>query len=317
MATALPNNNINIPYSEFLNATTGRPNQEWLLWLMNPSFINVNLGNALAVTSGGTGLTTIPTNGQLLIGNGTGYTLNTLATGSGISVANGVGTITVENTGVLSNLAGSGISVSSPTGNVTISNTGVLSFSGGTTGLTPAVATTGNITLAGILIAANGGTGFGSYAVGDLLYANTTTTLAKLADVATGNALISGGVTTAPSWGKIGLTTHVSGVLPTANGGTNLSSFTSGGAVYATSTTALTTGTLPVGSGGSGATSLTGYLYGNGTSPFTASATIPNTDITGLGTMSTQNIGVSGSFITANIPAKTVTVTNGIITSIV
>ena len=69
-----------------------------------------------------------------------------------------------------------------------------------------------------------GGTGQTSYAVGDLIYANTTTTLAKLADVATGNALISGGVSTAPSWGKIGLTTHVSGTLPVANGGTNVSS---------------------------------------------------------------------------------------------
>ena len=68
-----------------------------------------------------------------------------------------------------------------------------------------------------------GGTGQTSYAVGDILYANTTTTLAKLADVATGNALISGGVGVAPSWGKIGLTTHVSGVLPVANGGTNAS----------------------------------------------------------------------------------------------
>jgi hypothetical protein len=69
-----------------------------------------------------------------------------------------------------------------------------------------------------------GGTGQTSYAIGDLLYADTTTTLAKLPDVATGNALISGGVTTAPSWGKIGLTTHVSGILPVANGGTNASS---------------------------------------------------------------------------------------------
>ena len=68
-----------------------------------------------------------------------------------------------------------------------------------------------------------GGTGQTSYAVGDLLYADTTTTLAKLPDIATGNALISGGVSTAPSWGKIGLTTHVSGVLPVANGGTNAS----------------------------------------------------------------------------------------------
>ena len=60
-------------------------------------------------------------------------------------------------------------------------------------------------------------------AIGDLLYANTTTSLARLAAVATGNALISGGVNTAPSWGKIGLATHVSGALPEANGGTGVS----------------------------------------------------------------------------------------------
>jgi hypothetical protein len=74
------------------------------------------------------------------------------------------------------------------------------------------------------ILATKGGTGQTSYAVGDLLYASTTTALSKLADVATGNALISGGVSTAPSWGKIGLTTHVSGTLPVANGGTNASS---------------------------------------------------------------------------------------------
>lgn len=57
------------------------------------------------------------------------------------------------------------------------------------------------------ITAAKGGTGQTSYAVGDLLYADTTTTLAKLPDVATGNALISGGVGVAPSWGKIGNST--------------------------------------------------------------------------------------------------------------
>jgi len=93
-----------------------------------------------------------------------------------------------------------------------------------------------------VVPATAGGTGQTSYAVGDLLYANTTTTLAKLADVATGNALISGGVNTAPSWGKIGLTTHVSGTLPTANGGTNLTSFTANGIVYASSSSVLATG---------------------------------------------------------------------------
>lgn len=80
-------------------------------------------------------------------------------------------------------------------------------------------------TITGILPATKGGTGFDSYAVGDILYANTTTTLAKLADIATGNALISGGVGVAPSWGKIALTTHISGTLPIANGGTNATSY--------------------------------------------------------------------------------------------
>ena len=40
--------------------------------------------------------------------------------------------------------------------------------------------------------------------------------------------------------------------------------------------------------GGTGAITLTGYVKGTGTSAMTASATIPNTDITGLGTMSVQ-----------------------------
>ena len=56
-------------------------------------------------------------------------------------------------------------------------------------------------------------------------------------------------------------------------------------------------GTVPVENGGTGASTLTGYVKGNGTSAMTASSTIPNTDITGLGTMSTQNannINVTG-----------------------
>ena len=212
--TPMPNTNIKIPYSPFIDPYTGRPTQEWMLWLMQPNFITVTLGSALPVTSGGTGLTTIPTNGQLLIGNGTGYTLNTLGTGAGISVTNGSGTIS-------------------------IANTGVLSFAGGTTGLTPAAATTGNITLDGVLVAANGGTGLSSYTIGDLIYANGTASFAKLADVATGNALISGGVGVAPSYGKIGLTTHVSGILPVANGGTNIASYTVGDLIYADGTTSL------------------------------------------------------------------------------
>lgn len=47
--------------------------------------------------------------------------------------------------------------------------------------------------------------------------------------------------------------------------------------------------TVTVPYGGTGATTLTGYVKGSGTAALTASSTIPNTDITGLGTMSTQN----------------------------
>ena len=114
----------------------------------------------ISVNRGGTGQTSY-TDGQLLIGNSVGNTLdkNTLTPGTGIGVTNGNGTIAVANTGVLSNIAGAGISVSAATGNVTIGNTGVLSVSGGTTGLTPAVATAGNVVIAGTLVIANGGTG--------------------------------------------------------------------------------------------------------------------------------------------------------------
>jgi len=48
--------------------------------------------------------------------------------------------------------------------------------------------------------AAYGGNGQSFYAVGDLLYASAVTTLSKLADVATGSVLISGGVGVAPAW---------------------------------------------------------------------------------------------------------------------
>lgn len=59
-------------------------------------------------------------------------------------------------------------------------------------------------------------------------------------------------------------------------------------------------GTLNVSHGGTGVTTLTGYVYGNGITPMTASTTIPNTDITGLGTISTQdadNVDITGGSI--------------------
>jgi hypothetical protein len=76
-----------------------------------------------------------------------------------------------------------------------------------------------------------GGTGLTSYAIGDIIFASGATALSRLAGVATGNALISGGIGAAPSYGKIGLTTHVSGTLPVANGGTGVTTSTGTGSV--------------------------------------------------------------------------------------
>jgi len=214
MATTTPNTSqIPAPRVPLIDERTGLVSNQWFRWFNNIYALTGSGGGITPVTNGGTGTGNIPTNGQLLIGNGTDYSLSVLTAGANITITNTAGHITIASAGALS------------------------SFSAGTTGFTPSTPTTGAIVLSGTLIAANGGTGFASYAVGDLLYANTTTTLAKLADVATGNALISGGVSTAPSWGKIGLTTHVSGTLPIANGGTNATTTPTAGAVaYGTGT---------------------------------------------------------------------------------
>ena len=53
----------------------------------------------IAVGSGGTGLSATPTNGQIDIGNGTGFTRTTLTAGSGISITNGAGSISIAATG--------------------------------------------------------------------------------------------------------------------------------------------------------------------------------------------------------------------------
>jgi hypothetical protein len=75
---------------------------------------------------------------------------------------------------------------------------------------------------------AYGGTNITSWTTGDLPYASATNTLSKLAGVATGNVLISGGVGVAPSYGKVDLTAHITGNLPVANlnSGTNASGTT-------------------------------------------------------------------------------------------
>jgi hypothetical protein len=59
----------------------------------------ISLVAPVTVANGGTGLTTAPTDGQLLTGNGTGYSLNTLKAGTGVTIANAPGSITISASG--------------------------------------------------------------------------------------------------------------------------------------------------------------------------------------------------------------------------
>ncbi len=144
----------------------------------------------------------------------------------------------------------------------------------------------------GTLNVANGGTGIASYAVGDILYASGATTLSKLADVATGNALISGGVTTAPLWGKIGLSTHISGTLPLANGGTGASLSDPGYDSVMTWDNTTNAVRFPT---------LSGLSYNSGTNTLTAASTVDVLNVTQfedfIGIVSTAVVTGQDTFI--------------------
>jgi hypothetical protein len=58
------------------------------------------------VGKGGTGLTVTPTNGQLLIGNGSGYNLAALSAGANITISNTPGNITITAVGSAGGLGG-------------------------------------------------------------------------------------------------------------------------------------------------------------------------------------------------------------------
>ncbi|MCX6106355.1 MAG: hypothetical protein NTY08_11060, partial [Proteobacteria bacterium] len=59
---------------------------------------NSAVSGALPVANGGTGTTAAPSNGQLHIGNGTGFALTTMSQGTtaGVTINNGVGSITLD-----------------------------------------------------------------------------------------------------------------------------------------------------------------------------------------------------------------------------
>lgn len=99
---------------------------------------------------------------------------------------------------------------------------------GGTLSVTGASNLTGVLTLTNPLAPASGGTGFASYTTGDILYASGSAVLSKLPIAASGNVLRSGSI---PSWGKVNLTTDVTGALPAVNGGTGTTTSTGTGSL--------------------------------------------------------------------------------------
>jgi hypothetical protein len=167
----------------------------------------------LPIARGGTNQTSY-TAGQRLVYDGTslssqantGYTLT-----GGVAAANTITSLTVNSYGEVSAVTAGAIAIDA------------------------------SQVTSGTLAVARGGTGLASYTTGDIVYASGATTLASLADVATGNALISGGIGVAPSYGKIGLTTHISGTLAVGNGGTGNTALTLNGVVLGQGASALTT----------------------------------------------------------------------------
>lgn len=159
------------------------------------------------------------------------------------------------------------------------------------TGAAPISVAGGVVSLTGVVAPAQGGTGIGTYAVGDLLVANGATSLAKLPDVAVGNVLLSGGIGVEPAYGKVDLGVHVTGALPVGNGGTgavdatnaraNLGAAASGANSDITSLASLST-PLSVAQGGTG--SATGSITGPGALTFAAGGSNQNINLNPSGT---------------------------------
>jgi hypothetical protein len=133
--------------------------------------------------------------------------------------------------------------------------------------------------------------------IGKTFKINGTTVLnaTTLGSTVTSSSLTSVGTISSGTWNGT--------PIAAAYGGTGLGTFVNNGAIYANSTSTLTSGTLPVAAGGTGAITLTGILKGNGTGAITAA--VAGTDFmsapSGTGLLKANN----GSYSLATAVAGT------------
>jgi hypothetical protein len=94
----------------------------------NTTGTSSNITGVAAIANGGTALSTAPTNGQLLIGNGTTYILSTLTGGSGISIGNTAGAITITNNAPFFTVTAASTTTAATAGVTYLANTSGASF---------------------------------------------------------------------------------------------------------------------------------------------------------------------------------------------
>ena len=235
----------------------------------NPTFQLTGIAAAVA-NLGGTGIMAI--NGGTTVGG-----VQILGTASQIAVANGNWTgnptISLVDTAVTPGSFGS----ASNTLSLTVDAQGRLTSAGQT-----AISIDASQVTNGQLPVLRGGTGASTPngALTNLLPSQTSQT---------GKVLATDGTNTYWAAAGVGSVTSVD----VSGGTTGLT--TSGGPITTVGTITLG-GTLNVPSGGTGATTLTGYVIGNGASAMTASATIPTTDLSGT----VSNAQLANSSVTYN-----------------
>lgn len=100
-----------------------------------------------------------------------------------------------------------------------------------------------NLTLdniGGTLDETKGGTGQTTITQGDMLYGSASNTLSKLAKDANATRYLSNtGASNSPAWAQVNLANGVTGTLPSANGGTSFSTYTTGDIIYASAANTL------------------------------------------------------------------------------